>query len=91
MGNLPLHVLLHRQGIRLSASMIGRMLGSLRRRTVLREPHAVRVRNARPQRPDATRVPKDKRQPTVPGALVQLDTMHVRPLPGVEHRPLLPQ
>ena len=41
-------------------------------------------RNARPQRPNATRVPKDKRQPPVPGALIQLDTMHVRPLPGVD-------
>jgi putative transposase len=27
-----------------------------------------------------------KRQPTVPGALIQLDTMHLRPLPGVERR-----
>ncbi len=34
----------------------------------------------------ATRLPKDKRQPTEPGALIQLDTMHLRPLPGVERR-----
>ncbi len=86
MGKMPLHVLLRRQGVRLSASMIGRILGSLRRRNLLREPHAVRVRKARPQRPYATRVPKDKRQPTDPGALIQLDTMHLRPLPGVERR-----
>ena len=86
MGKMPLQVLLRRQGVRLSAAMIGRMLGSLRRRQLLREPHAVRVRKARPQRPYATRVPKDKRQPTEPGALVQLDTMHLRPLPGVERR-----
>ena len=86
MGKLPLQILLARQGIRLSASMIGRMLDSLRRRKLLREPHAVRVRTARPQRPSATRVPKDKRQPTEPGALIQLDTMHLRPLPGVERR-----
>jgi len=44
------------------------------------------VRTARPPRPHATRVPKDKRAPTEPGALIQLDTMHLRPLPGVERR-----
>jgi len=86
MGKMPLRTVLARQGIRLSASMIGRMLGSLRRRTLLREPHAVRVRTARPVRPYATRVPKDKRQPTAPGEMIQLDTMHLRPLPGVERR-----
>jgi transposase InsO family protein len=86
MGKGPLRVLLAQQGHHLSASMIGRMLGSLRRRTLLREPHTVRVRRERPQRPYATRVPKDKRTPTEPGALVQLDTMHLRPLPGVERR-----
>jgi transposase InsO family protein len=86
MGKLPLQILLQRQGISLSASMIGRILASLKRRLVLREPHAVRVRKATPQRPYATRVPKDKRTPTEPGALIQLDTMHLRPLPGVERR-----
>jgi len=35
---------------------------------------------AKPQRPYATRVPKDKRQPTEPGALMQLDTMPLRAL-----------
>ena len=86
MGKMPLQVLLQRQGMRLSASMIGRILGSLRRRNLLREPHAVRVRRQRSQRPYAIRVPRDKRQPTAPGALIQLDTMHLRPLPGVERR-----
>jgi transposase InsO family protein len=86
MGKEPLRILLARQGTVLSASMIGRMLGSLRRRHLLREPYLVRVRRERPQRPYATRVPKDKRTPTHPGALIQLDTMHLRPLPGVERR-----
>jgi transposase InsO family protein len=86
MGKLPLQVLLRRQGITLSASMIGRILTSLRRRLLLREPHAVRVRTSKPVRPYATRVPRDERTPIVPGALVQLDTMHLRPLPGVERR-----
>jgi len=86
MGKMPLQVLLQRQGMRLSASMIGRILGSLRQRRLLREPYVVRVRKQRPQRPDATRVPKDKRQPTAPGEMIQLDTMHLRPLPGVARR-----
>jgi putative transposase len=86
MGKMPRQVLLTRQGIVLSGSMIGRILTSLKRRSLLREPHAVRVRKPKPQRPYATRVPKDKRQPTEPGALVQLDTVHLRPLPGVERR-----
>lgn len=86
MGKLPLQVLLRRQGTHLSASMIGRILASLKRRHLLREPHAVRVKPPKPQRPYATRVPKDKRTPTEPGALIQLDTMHLRPLPGVERR-----
>lgn len=86
MGKLPLQVLLRRQGISLSASMIGRILASLKRRTLLREPHAMRVTQPKPQRPYATKVPKDKRTPTEPGALIQLDTMHLRPLPGIERR-----
>lgn len=86
MGKLPLQVLLRTQGIALSASMIGRILASLKRRNLLREPHAVKVRKAKPKRPYATRVPKDKRNPKVPGDLIQLDTMHLTPLPGVERR-----
>lgn len=86
MGKHPIRALLVGQGIVLSASMIGRILGSLRRRRLLIEPHAVRVRQRRAVRPYATRVPPDKRAPTAPGALVQLDTMHLRPLPGGERR-----
>lgn len=80
MGKQPLRVLLARQGITLSVSMIGGMLASCRRRLLRREPHAVRMRTHRPPRPT------DKRAPTEPGALVQLDTMHLRPFPGVERR-----
>ena len=86
LGKDKLHHLLKARGLVLSASMIGRILASLRRRRLLVEPHAVRVRRKRPIRPYATTVPKDKRQPTVPGALIQLDTMPLRPLPGVERR-----
>lgn len=72
--------------LRLSASMIGRILASLRARSLLREPRAVPVRRRRTARPHATRVPVDQRHPTRPGQVVQLDTVHLRPLPGVERR-----
>jgi putative transposase len=78
--------LVHLLRDRLSVSTIGRILASLKRRTLLIEPHAVRVRQRRASRPYATRVPTDRRQPTEPGQLVQLDTMHLRPEPGVERR-----
>jgi transposase InsO family protein len=85
-GKVKLHHLLAQQGIELSISMIGRILASARRRNLLIEPHAVRVRRARPPRPYATRLPKSKRQPSQPGELLQLDTMHLRPLPNLERR-----
>lgn len=85
-GKAKLAVLLRRAGTPLSVSMIGRILASLRRRRLLIEPRVVPVRRPRPQRPHATRVPADQRQPTRPGQLVQLDTVHLRPLPGVERR-----
>ena len=39
-----------------------------------------------PSAPTPRGSPKDKRAPTEPGALIQLDTMHLRPLPGVARR-----
>jgi transposase InsO family protein len=84
-GKGKLHYLLIQQGIRLAVSMIGRILASARRRHLV-EPHAVRVRRPRSPRPYATRLPQSKRQPTQPGALIQLDTMHLRPLPNLERR-----
>ena len=85
-GKAKLRVLLGGQGIVLAESTIGRILASLRRRELLIEPRSVRAQHPKPARPYATRVPKDKRQPTVPGELVQLDTVHLRPLPGLERR-----
>lgn len=85
-GKAKLKLLLAQQGIELAASRIGRILASARRRQLLIEPHAVRVRRPRPQRPYAIRLPKAKRQPTQPGELIQLDTLHLRPAPGVERR-----
>jgi putative transposase len=85
-GKDKLAVVLRRQGITLSVSMIGRILRDLKRRGVLREPISARVRpHARHGRPYAIRKPKE--HPVAqPGDLVQLDTMHLTPLPGVERR-----
>jgi len=85
-GKAKLAHLLAGQGITLSVSMVGRILASLRRRRLLVEPLTHPVRRVRPLRPHATRVPVEARRPTRPGQLIQLDTMHLRPLPGVERR-----
>jgi len=45
----------------------------------------VRMRRPRPARPHATRKPADY-QPQRPGQLIQIDTVHVRPVPGMEFR-----
>jgi putative transposase len=85
-GKDKLAVVLRREGITLSVSMIGRILRDLKRRGVLLEPISARVRlHARHRRPYAIRKPKE--HPVAhPGDLVQLDTMHLTPLPGVERR-----
>ncbi len=67
-GKDKLAVVLRAQGIRLSVSMVGRILAELKRR-----------------RPYAVRKPKDHPVDR-PGDLVQVDTMHLTPLPGVERR-----
>lgn len=86
-GKAKLRMLLFQEGIDLSESTIGRILDSLKRRNLLIEPvHGVRSRRATPIRPHATRAPADKRQPTVPGALVQVDTVHIRPPAGPQRR-----
>jgi putative transposase len=83
-GKEKLSVLLRREGLRLSASMVGRILGYLRRSGQLVEPRRARGRARRRtwRRPHAIRKPSAW---TVerPGDLVELDTMDVRPLPGV--------
>lgn len=75
---------LRRQGWRGSTSTVGRILASLKRRGVLREPPrpGVARKKRRVARPYAVRKPKEYR-PTEPGDLVQVDTLDVRPLPGV--------
>lgn len=86
-GKAKLRVYLLAEGIDLSESTIGRILASLKRRNLLREPlYGVKSRRAKPVRSHATRIPEDKRTPTEPGALIQVDTVHIRPSAGPQRR-----
>jgi len=83
-GKDKLGVLLRREGVRVSTSMVGRILRRAKERGVLVEP----VRGRREpsgrarRRAYATRKPKAY---TVrrPGDLVEIDTLDIRPVPGV--------
>lgn len=86
-GKDKLVVLLRRKGFRLSTSMVGRILGDLKRRGVLVETAALPAARARRKkkmrgRPWACRKPRfwPIRKP---GDLVQLDTKEIRPQRGV--------
>jgi transposase InsO family protein len=83
-GKDKLAVLLRREGWPVSVSMVGRILTSLRQRGALRAPVVLRVKRRRGTagRPWALRKPKDYAV-QVPGDLVQLDTMDLRPAPGM--------
>lgn len=83
-GKDKLVVLLRRARWEVSTSMVGRILTALRRQGRLVEPvrRPVSARKRRPPRPYAVRKPPAYAV-TRPGDLVQLDTLDVRPLPGV--------
>ena len=83
-GKDKLAVLLRKQGYKVSTSMVGRVIRRLKDRGVLKEPirNHVSARKRVLGRPYATRKPKDY-VVTGPGDLVQLDTLDIRPLPGV--------
>lgn len=83
-GKDKLVILLQRENINVSASMAGRILKYLKTRGVLREPvsNSISVRKRIRPRPYAVRKPKEYKA-TSPGDLVELDTLDVRPLPGV--------
>lgn len=83
-GKDKLVVLLQRQGFGTSASTVGRILTHLKRRGQLTEPKrpAIAARRRRLPRPHAIRKPPDY-VPRQPGDLVQLDTLDLRPLPGI--------
>jgi putative transposase len=83
-GKDKLAVLLWREGWLVSVSMVGRILTRLKARGVLREAPrpGVMVRKKPRPRPYAVRKPKEYLV-NRPGELVQVDTLDVRPLPGV--------
>jgi putative transposase len=82
-GKDKLAIVLRREGIHLSVSMVGRILARLRDTGELREPPQRRIsaRKRAWRRPHAVRKPREL-VPLRPGDLVQVDTLDVRPLPG---------
>lgn len=82
-GKDKLVVLLSREGVAVSVSMVGRILTELKRRGVLTEPlpNFISVRKRHRLRPYGVRKPKDY-EVKGPGDLVEVDTLDVRPLPG---------
>ena len=83
-GKDKLAILLRREGWAVSVSRVGRILTSLRQRGALSAPMLFRVKHRRGTagRPWALRKPKDYAVAR-PGDLVQLDTLDLRPAPGV--------
>lgn len=84
-GKDKLVVLLRQQGERVSTSMVGRILLRLKQRGQLVEaprPAVTGSRRALRFRPYAVRKPKQYAV-SRPGDLVQVDTLEVRPIPGV--------
>ena len=83
-GKDKLVILLHREGFNCSASMVGRILHKLKERGILKEPlpNHISARKRQRQRPYAIRKPKEY-VARLPGDIVEVDTLDVRPLPGV--------
>jgi len=83
-GKDKIKVLLAKQGIQISVSMVGRIIRYLKARNLLREPviNPISARKRNRTRPYATRKPKEY-QAKLPGDIVQVDTLDLRPLPGV--------
>lgn len=82
-GKEKLQVLLAREGVDASTSMVGRILTRLKALGHLVDPpHKRVVRGRRKPRFYATRKPWHY-QPRAPGDLVEVDTKDLRPLPGI--------
>lgn len=83
-GKDKLVFLLQQNGWQVSTSMVGRILTHLKSRGILKEAprSGISARKSPRIRPYATRKPKDYRV-YHPGDLVEMDTMDVRPLPGI--------
>jgi len=77
-------ILLREAGYQVSASTVGRILRYAKRRGILKEPvsNYVSAHKQSRKRPHAERKPKGY-QASQPGDIVQLDTLDLRPLPGV--------
>jgi transposase InsO family protein len=83
-GKDKLVVLLRQRGWLVSCSTVGRILQRLKARGVLREAPRSRISARRRTHPRPYAVRKPKGYPVQePGDLVQVDTLDVRPLPGV--------
>ena len=83
-GKAKLTRLLGDHGIKVSVSMVGRILKALKERGVIKElvRNHISARKRSQNRPYAVRKPKEY-VARVPGDIVQVDTMDVRPLPDV--------
>lgn len=82
-GKDKLRVLLERVSIVLSASTIGRILRYLKKSGKLKEPlRRITSRRRQWTREYAVRKPKEY-QALLPGDIIQIDTMDIRPIPGV--------
>jgi putative transposase len=83
-GKEKLATLLHDSGYQASVSMIGRILSRLKKQGVLVEPVLTHVSASKRKRkrPYAIRKPKDHKICEA-GDLIQMDTLDIRPLPGV--------
>ena len=83
-GKDKLVVVLRRRGWQVSTSMTGRILTHLKAQRVLKEPprYGVSARKRARPRPYAVRKPREYRAKQ-PGDIVQVDTLDIRPLPGV--------
>jgi transposase InsO family protein len=83
-GKAKLMVLLKEEGFELSVSMVGRILKCLKERGILIEPipNHISARKRQRKRPYAIRKPREY-VATLPGDIVQVDTLDVRPLPGL--------
>jgi len=83
-GKAKLVRLLANAGVVVSESMVGRILKQAKENGVLREPirNHISARKRPRDRPYAVRKPKEYLAQE-PGDIIQVDTMDVRPLPGV--------
>lgn len=86
-GKYKLVPLLAQQGYQASATMVGKILCRLRERGVLKEPipNHISARKGQRLRPYAIRKPKGYEVQQA-GDLVQLDTLDLRPLPGIIYK-----